>query len=173
MLFDRICRENGITHRLTAPGSPTTTGKVERFHRSLRVEFLAGRIFDDLASAQTELDGWVADYNTNRPHRGIGMATPAGRFLIARDRSAPDLDPHLVALHDTRDPDEWITRKVSVNGVITVAWQQISVGRHRERHRVDVHVLPELLEVWDGNELIKTVKRSSQGVVRKKNAQSD
>jgi hypothetical protein len=25
VLFDRICRENEITHRLTAPPSPTTT----------------------------------------------------------------------------------------------------------------------------------------------------
>jgi transposase InsO family protein len=33
VLFDKICRENGITHRLTAPASPTTTGKIERFHR--------------------------------------------------------------------------------------------------------------------------------------------
>ncbi|WP_203925039.1 IS481 family transposase, partial [Rugosimonospora africana] len=31
VLFDRICRENGIAHRLTQPASPTTTGKVERF----------------------------------------------------------------------------------------------------------------------------------------------
>jgi transposase InsO family protein len=31
VLFDKICRENGITHRLTAPRSPTTTGKIERF----------------------------------------------------------------------------------------------------------------------------------------------
>ncbi len=28
VLFDRICLNNGITHRLTAPFSPTTTGKV-------------------------------------------------------------------------------------------------------------------------------------------------
>jgi transposase InsO family protein len=40
VLFDRICRENGITHRLTAPRSPTTTGKIERFHGMLRRELL-------------------------------------------------------------------------------------------------------------------------------------
>jgi hypothetical protein len=173
VLFDRICRENGIQHRLTAPHSPTTTGKIERFHRTVRVEFLAGRMFDDLTSAQAELDAWVVDYNSNRPHQGIGMKTPAERFLVDRNRPAPELDPHLVAVQDARDPDEWITRKVSVNGVITVAWQQISVGKHRDRRRVDVHVLPEILEVWDGNELIKTVQRTSKGVVRKKRAQTD
>ncbi|WP_079671930.1 IS481 family transposase, partial [Mycobacteroides abscessus] len=41
VLFDAICREQGIEHLLTAPRSPTTTGKIERFHRSLRAEFLA------------------------------------------------------------------------------------------------------------------------------------
>lgn len=106
-----------------------------------------------------------------------GSATSSGGRVSTRcrptPRPAPDLDPHLVALQDARDTDEWITRKVSVNGVITVAWQQISVGKHRERRRVDVHVLAEILEVWDGNELIKTVKRTSTGVVRKKRAQSD
>ena len=30
VLFDRICRTNGIRHQLTRPASPTTTGKVER-----------------------------------------------------------------------------------------------------------------------------------------------
>ena len=42
-LFDRICRDNGIIHRLTQPRSPTTTGKVERFHGSLRRELLTTR----------------------------------------------------------------------------------------------------------------------------------
>jgi transposase InsO family protein len=40
-LFDRICRENGITHRLTAVRSPTTTGKIERFHKTHRRELFA------------------------------------------------------------------------------------------------------------------------------------
>jgi hypothetical protein len=30
VLFERICRENGIIARLTKPRSPTTTGKIER-----------------------------------------------------------------------------------------------------------------------------------------------
>jgi transposase InsO family protein len=34
VLFDRVCRENGIEHLLTQPRSPTTTGKIERFHRA-------------------------------------------------------------------------------------------------------------------------------------------
>ncbi len=37
VLFDKICRHNGITHRLTQSASPTTTGKIERFHLALPV----------------------------------------------------------------------------------------------------------------------------------------
>jgi transposase InsO family protein len=93
VLFDRICRENGIVHRLTAPASPTTTGKIERC--TLRVEFLAGRSFADLPTAQAELDAWVAGYNTSRPHQGNGMVAPAERFFVDRPRPGPELDPHL------------------------------------------------------------------------------
>ena len=40
VLFERICAENGIRYLLTAPRSPTTTGKVERWHKTIRAEFL-------------------------------------------------------------------------------------------------------------------------------------
>jgi transposase InsO family protein len=172
VLFDRICRENGIAHRLTAPRSPTTTGKIERFHRTLRVEFLAGRVFDDLSAAQCELDAWVADYNDNRPHQGIGMCTPAQRFHAARHEPSSSLPVDLRSLGDARTGDDWISRRVAANGVISVAWQAFSVGKHRGGEVVDVHVTDTLLEVWSGNELVRTVLRTSKGGIRKKRAQA-
>jgi len=36
------------------------------------------------------------------------------------------------ALDEVRNDATWVTRRVCGNGVITVAWQQVSVGRHRE-----------------------------------------
>jgi len=172
VLFDRICRENGITHRLTAPASPTTTGKIERFHRTLRQEFLTGRMFKNLRGAQRELDAWVVDYNTDRPHTAGGMRPPAERFWHRPPQLVADLPVTLEALTEDRTGENWITRKVARNGVISVAWQAFSVGKHRQGRRVDVHVQPQILEVWDGNELITTVKRTSQGEIRKKRAQA-
>jgi transposase InsO family protein len=93
VLFDKICRENGITHRLTAPASPTTTGKVERFHRTFRQEFLGGQIFPSLALAQKTLDAWIHEYNTERPHQSLGMATPSERFTKRPEGSVPNLAP--------------------------------------------------------------------------------
>lgn len=171
VLFDKICRENGITHRLTAPYSPTTTGKIERFHRTLREEFLSGRIFSALGAAQTELDAWVEDYNTNRPHRSLKMQTPAERFKARGDRGVPTPALDLRALHEDRTGDGWVARVVSAVGTISVSNQVISAGKHRAGHQIDVRVLPEMLELWDGTELLKTVLRGSRGEVRKKKAE--
>jgi len=165
VLFDRICRENGIDHLLTAPRSPTTTGKIERFHRTLRAEFLTGRVFDDLAAAQAELDAWVESYNTERPHQGIAMATPASRFALATGR-----EPDTSAIDTERSGPGWISRKVAVTGIISVAWQQINCGRHRAGHRVDVYLDGPTMQVWDGDELLRTVLRDNHMEVRKKHA---
>jgi len=164
VLFDRICRENGIDHLLTAPRSPTTTGKIERFHRSLRSEFLTGRVFADLPSAQAELDAWVGSFNTQRPHQALSMATPASRFVAGSGR-----DPDTSAISE-RSGESWISRKVAVTGIISVAWQQINCGRHRAGHRVDIHLQGPILQIWDGQELLKTVLRDNQKEVRKKHA---
>ncbi|MEV7968721.1 integrase core domain-containing protein [Sphaerisporangium sp. NPDC088356] len=81
VLFDRICRDNGIVHRLTEPRHPTTTGKVERFHQSLRRELLDDAVpFADLAAAQAAVNAWVEHYNTERPHQALEMACPIERF---------------------------------------------------------------------------------------------
>jgi transposase InsO family protein len=94
VLFDRICRDNGIVHRLTQPRSPTTTGKIERFHGSLRRELLDDAVpFTDLAAAQAAVDAWVQHYNTARPHQAIGMAAPAVRFSTARAKADEQLLP--------------------------------------------------------------------------------
>ncbi|MFE3416697.1 IS481 family transposase [Streptomyces mirabilis] len=81
VLFDRICRENGIAHRLTQPASPTTTGKVERFHQTLRRELLDDcGAFEGIGAAQAALDAWVEEYNSSRPHQALDMDSPADRF---------------------------------------------------------------------------------------------
>ena len=85
VLFDRVCAENGIRHLLTAPRSPTTTGKVERLHKTMRAEFFvdADRVYVTIAELQAALDGWVHLYNTERPHQSLGMRPPADRFALA------------------------------------------------------------------------------------------
>ncbi|MEU7803929.1 IS481 family transposase [Micromonospora arborensis] len=82
VMFDRICRENGITHRLTKPRSPTTTGKVERFHQTLQRELLDDvEVWATPEEAQAAIDVFRHEYNIERPHQSLGMAFPADRFI--------------------------------------------------------------------------------------------
>ena len=54
--------------------------------------------------------------------------------------------------------------------MISVSWQQICLGKAAAGHAVDVHVTDQVIQVWDGNQLLKTVARTSSGEVRKKHA---
>ena len=136
VLFDRICRDNGIKHILTAPRSPTTTGKVERWHKTLRTEFLSGKTFGSIDDAQAQLDAWVDHYNGDRPHQGIGMVAPIERFRLAqveplegvesvaeRDDSTPEVDP---VEFESVVPSA--SRRVGRNGQISFAAAKYTVG---------------------------------------------
>src|SRR5690242_10711047 len=165
VLFDRICRENGVDHILTAPRTPTTTGKIERFHRTLRIEFDTRQQFRNLKTAQEALDEWVTYYNTQRPHQALGDVTPESRFN-ASDRQLSDPRP----TRPERNGEQWVCRKVASNGVVSVAYQQVSVGRNYAGSSCDVLVTEGLLQFWVGSELLKTVARNGTGEVRKLHA---
>jgi transposase InsO family protein len=98
VLFEQLLRDNGSTHRLTKVRSPTTTGKVERFHQTLRRELLEPEgPFASLEQAQKAVDAWVEVYNHQRPHQALAMAVPASRF---RPRQSSPGEPGLVVARD-------------------------------------------------------------------------
>ncbi|HEX6488996.1 MAG TPA: IS481 family transposase [Candidatus Dormibacteraeota bacterium] len=162
VLFDRICREHGIEHLLTQPRMPTTTGKIERFHRTLRLEFDTTQVFSNLKVAQQALDEWVAYYNTQRTHQALDDVTPANRFQPGSlpQRPVPE-----------RNGAEWVSRIIASNGIVSVGYQQVSVGKNYSGERCDVLVTDGVLQFWLGNQLLKTVARTSSGEIRNKRAQ--
>lgn len=164
VLFDRICRENGISHRHTGIRSPTTTGKIERFHQSLRKEFLADRSFTSLKVAQAALDAWVDDYNQQRPHQALEMHTPASRFRLqpsARDQSMVPVESN------EHIPGQWVLRRVASNGIVSVDNQIINAGKRHGGLLIDCFVDDTTIQLWSQNHLIKTVARVRSGPVRK------
>ena len=165
VLFDRICRENGIDHLLTLPRKPTTTGKIERFHRTLRDDFNTRRVFRNLKTAQEALDEWVTYYNTQRPHQSLDDATPESRF-----RCGEDVVRHQLR-HPERKGEQWVTRTVAQNGIVCVGYQQVSVGKHYGGSACNVLVSDGLLQFWVGDLLLKTVARTGKAEIRKKHAE--
>jgi hypothetical protein len=159
VLFDRICRENGIRHLLTAPRSPTTTGKVERFHKTLKKDFLAGKTFESVEEAQSAVDGWVVEYNTERPHQGIGMVPPIRRFELAVTEPF-----HVVSVDEPLEPvpevvvgERRVTRRVGKGGRISLANHPYHVGRWLAGETVDVVVTSDgLVEISHRGVLVAT-----------------
>jgi len=172
-LFDRTCRENGIRHLLTQPRSPTTTGKIERFHRAIRTEFRTDRTFASVALLQGELDEWVGEYNAVRPHQALDMRTPAQRFWREDGTPVAELRPPIV---DSRRPSAqrgdgyWVSRRASTVGVVCVNWQQVCLGAAAAGHNIDVWVTNDVLQCFDGDQLLRTSARTTEGTVRKKRA---
>jgi transposase InsO family protein len=164
VMFDRMCRENGISHRLTAPRSPTTTGKIERFHQSLKKELLVDRTFGSFSEAQEAIDAWVHDYNTERPHQALEMAVPADRFRLVPESKDPSSVPVFV---EEEQHGQWVLRRVGSNGVVSVDNQMFSVGNAFKGSLVDAFVDDTTIQVWHQNHLIKTVARLRKGPVRK------
>ena len=85
----------GIRVSHSAPYHPQTNGKIERFHRSLKAEVLAGRSFANLQEAQTAFEHWRWVYNHDRPHDALNLQTPAKRYqpsLISYPQTLPPIE---------------------------------------------------------------------------------
>jgi transposase InsO family protein len=181
VLFERICRENGITQRLTKPRSPTTTGKIERLHQSLQLELLdVHGPFESLEALQAALDAWRQEYNSDRPHQSLGMAFPASRFapavsplplrvpsqlIAASTRQAEQPEPPSAELsaapaqagHGAPPVAVEADRVVPPSGNLWIGGQQIWVGPALADRKVTIWVDETSLHVLLDGARIKTL----------------
>lgn len=77
MAILRWSQEMGVDWHYIAPGRPTQNAFIESFNGRLRDELLNETLFVSLAHAGTVLEIWRQDYNTVRPHSGLGNLPPA------------------------------------------------------------------------------------------------
>lgn len=104
------------------PRHPQTQGKNERFNRTLGLEAIRGRIFSGLEEAQSVFDDWLSVYNTIRPHKALGLATPVERYSLSR-RAYPEQLP------DIEYDAGALVRKVHESGVIGLNGKRYKVGK--------------------------------------------
>lgn len=76
--------EQGVKTAFIEKGSPQQNPFVERFNGTMRDELLNGEEFDSLLEARVLIAEWLLEYNTLRPHRGLGMMTPSQFAARAR-----------------------------------------------------------------------------------------
>ena len=81
------------------PYHPQGRGKLERFHRTIKLEVLQGRQFDDLARVQCAFDPWRRMYNHERPHEALGLNVPVSRYRSSDRDFRERLSPYEYSAH--------------------------------------------------------------------------
>ena len=159
VMFDKVCHDNGIKHLLTAPYSPTTTGKIERLHKTIRAEFLTehDRKHATIEEAQAALDCWVVEYNTQWPHQSCGGRPPIERFALAKRGLVVVDEPVMPVQRPPEAPRPvGVSRWVGQNGRISLAGFAYVVGATFAGEPVEVVVTNGLVEIFHAGVLVAT-----------------
>ena len=80
LVFGRARRWLGLRHSRTRPYRPQTNGKAERWIRTVLSECLYREVFGAPGERRLALERFIAYYNSERPHLGIGGRTPSQRL---------------------------------------------------------------------------------------------
>jgi hypothetical protein len=88
----------GITLEHIKPGNPQQNGRHERMHRTLKQETTRppGR---NILQQQARFDGFISEFNEERPHEAIDMNTPAELYMPS-SRAYNGLPELIYPFHD-------------------------------------------------------------------------
>lgn len=113
--FENELHRLGVTQINSTPNHPTTCGKIERFHQTLKKWLTNQPRAASIAGLQTQLNTFVEAYNHDRPHRSLPhQATPATAYT-ARPKADPAnrTDTHNRVRRDRIDQAGVITLRVA------------------------------------------------------------
>ena len=117
--FSKELEQQGIKQIISRPKHPQTLGKIERFWGTLWRGCLQTAVFLDLEDARRRIGLFIDHYNFQRPHRGLGGATPADRFFSAAPTVLQMLRERVAAnsleqaRHGTPRPPFYVTGQVA------------------------------------------------------------
>jgi transposase InsO family protein len=140
--FEAELARLGIVQKNSSPNHPQTCGKVERLHQTLKKWLTRQPPARTLQQLQAQLDAFRDHYNTARPHRALGRATPAAAYQ-ARPKASPS-GTTTPPTHDRLRHD-----RVDATGVVTLRHagrlHHIGLGRTHARTHVllliqDLHI---------------------------------
>jgi transposase InsO family protein len=130
--FEQELRRQGVVQINSTPNHPTTCGKVERFHQTLKKHLIAQPRAATLTELQSQIDDFVEEYNHRRPHCSLPhRATPATAYT-ARPKARPGerLDAHRRVRTDRVDDSGTVTLRVAGR------LHHISIGRAHARTHI-------------------------------------
>jgi hypothetical protein len=135
---------------------------VERLHKTMRDEFFTpnDRVFATIAELQGALDGWVAEYNTARPHQSCGRRPPIERFRLANRSLAADTTaatgPAPAPAQVAGKRPAGVSRWVNAHGKISLAGFTYTAGATYAGEPVEVVVAGGLVDILHAGVVVAT-----------------
>ncbi len=95
-IFDRVCDQHGIEHRLTKPYHPWTNGQAERMNRTVKEATIKTFHYPGLAALRAHVLAFVTAYNFAKHLKALRWRTPFQAVCDAwkDDPSSFKIDPH-------------------------------------------------------------------------------
>ena len=95
-IFDRVCREHGIAHKLTKPYHPWTNGQAERMNRTVKEATAKAFHYPDLDALRAHVLAFVAAYNFAKHLKALRWRTPFRAVCDAwtEDPATFRINPH-------------------------------------------------------------------------------
>ena len=142
--FEHQLRMLGIVQKNSRPNHPTTCGKVERLHQTLKRWLAAQPAPATPTALQTLLDQFRHEYNTQRPHKSLHHRTPQAAY-----RSTPKAAPTGTTTgHQSRVRSDRVDKAGKVTLRINGTMYHIGIGRTHTRtpikllvHDLDVAII--------------------------------
>jgi len=79
--FERWLMEHDVLPIHGRVGHPQTQGKIERFHRTMKNEFLKHHQFKNIHELRELMEQWRIKYNENRPHLALNSKSPSEIYI--------------------------------------------------------------------------------------------
>lgn len=131
----------GVMPDFIDPGKPQQNSRHERMHETLKAESVFPEL--NLPEQKVKLSEFQDYYNFDRPHEGIGMATPGSIYRVS-DRVWNG------KLKSPVYPDDYKTAKVRVSGQIKLKGKEIFIGRTLTDEYVGLEEIEQGFKVYYG-----------------------
>jgi hypothetical protein len=104
-IFDRVCAENDITHKLTKPYHPWANGQAGRMSCTFKDAMFKGFHYPDLDSLKAHVLAFVAAYNFAKRLKALRWKTPFEAIAHAWSTNPPifKINPR----HDSSEPNSF------------------------------------------------------------------